>query len=149
MFYYYNAEGKLLANHIAEHPYIKVIDEAVAPQIGVAGLTEGEHCDTCGMIIVAQKSVPALEDPTDKPEPPTDDPEPPTDPVVPYRLGDLDRDNEVTAADARLALRIAAKIDTVTDSKMFTITDVNVDGFITAADARKILRVAAKIESFF
>ena len=156
MFYYYNAEGKLLANHIADHPYIKAVDEAVAPQIGVAGLTEGEHCETCGMVIVAQQTVPALEDPS-KPEPPTEDPtedpsdkpEPPTDPVVPYRLGDLDRNNEITAADARLALRIAAKLDTVTDSKMFTIADVNVDGSITAADARKILRVAAKIESFF
>ncbi len=147
MFYYFDAEGKILTNHIADHPYIKVIDEAVEPQIGVTGLTAGEHCETCDMIIVAQKTVPALEDPSE-PEPPTD-PEPPTEPVVPYRLGDLDRNNEITAADARLALRIAAKLDPVTDSKMFVIADVNVDSLITAADARKILRVAAKIDKFF
>lgn len=160
LFYYFDEEGKILESHIEDHPYVKAIDEAVEPQIGVTGLTEGEHCETCGEIIVAQEIIPALEDPskpeppTDDPEPPTDDPEPPTDdpepivPVIPYRLGDLNRDDKVTAADARLALRIAAKLDPITDSKLFVITDVNFDGKITAADARLILRVAGKLDTF-
>ncbi len=145
LFYYFDEDGKILKDHIEDHPYVKVIDEAVEPQIGVTGLTEGEHCETCGKVTVAQKTVPALEDPSN-PEPPTEDPEPP---VNPYRLGNLNGDDEITAADARLALRIAAKLDVVTDTKMFVVADVNVDGLITAADARKILRVAAKIDKGF
>ena len=146
LFYYFDEDGKIMKNHIEDHPYVKVIDEAVEPQIGVTGLTEGEHCETCDKITVAQEEIPALKDPN-KPEPPTDDPEPPVNPS--YRLGNLDGDDEITAADARLAHRIAAKLDPVTDSRMFVIADVNVDGVITSADARKILRVAAKLDKSF
>ena len=142
LFYYFDVNGKIMQNHIEDHPYVKVVDEAVEPQIGVTGLTAGEHCETCDKITVAQKEVPALKDP-DKPT----DPEPPVNPS--YRLGNLNGDDEITAADARLALRIAAKLEPVTDSKMFIVADVNVDGVITSADARKILRVAAKLDESF
>ena len=37
-----------------------VIDEAVEPTCAESGLTEGSHCDTCGAVIVAQTTVPAL-----------------------------------------------------------------------------------------
>ena len=61
--------------------------------------------------------------------------------------GDLDSDGKITAADARLLLRAAARIDRL--SGAFRIAaDVNLDGSITAADARKTLLVAANMEYF-
>lgn len=62
--------------------------------------------------------------------------------------GDLNADNKITAADARFALRFAAKID-IPNDKQKSLADVDGNGKITAADARKILRVAAKIDSGF
>ena len=56
-------------------------------------------------------------------------------------------DSKVTAADARLALRAAAKIDTL-QGDAFLAADVDFDEKIAAADARKILRVAAGLEKF-
>ncbi len=157
-FYYFDEDGKILTNHIADHPYVKVVDKAVEPQIGVTGLTEGEHCKTCGTVTVAQKTVAALpqpeppvddpEPPVDDPKPPVDDPEPPVDdpePEVPYILGDATRDGEINAQDARFALRIAAGLEKVTDEKTFVVMDVNVDGKVNAIDARLILRYSAGI----
>ena len=68
------------------------------------------------------------------------------DPVV-YRLGDVNFDGRITAADARLALRISAKLDIPTEIEALA-ADANKDGVIHAADARKILRVSAKLEQF-
>ena len=62
--------------------------------------------------------------------------------VVP---GDLNGDGEVKAADARLALRFAAKVDTPT-AEQIVAADIDGNGKITAADARSILRAAAKLE---
>lgn len=61
--------------------------------------------------------------------------------------GDMNSDGEVTAADARKILRVAAKLDKV-DEVFSVAADVNLDGSISAADARKTLRVAANIEYF-
>ena len=61
--------------------------------------------------------------------------------------GDVNLDGKVDATDARLALRAAAKLDTLT-GQAFTNADVDGSGIINAEDARKILRVAAKLESF-
>lgn len=61
--------------------------------------------------------------------------------------GDATDDNRVNAADARLTLRFAAKLESPT-SRQTLAADVTKDGKITAADARKILRVSAKLESF-
>lgn len=63
-----------------------------------------------------------------------------------YFTGDIDGNGEITASDARLALRISAKIDKF-DSGVCYVSDVDRNGKITAADARKILRVSAKLES--
>lgn len=63
------------------------------------------------------------------------------------RIGDVNFDGKVTAADARLALRAAAKLETLTSDAFFA-ADANLDKKITAADARKILRVAAKLDKF-
>lgn len=61
--------------------------------------------------------------------------------------GDLDANGSVTAADARLALRAAARLDTL-DGAYFIAADVNSDSNVSAADARRILLVAAGIEKF-
>lgn len=57
--------------------------------------------------------------------------------------GDINNDGEITAVDARLALRAAVDLEyfygeTVTAAN--ALSDVNADGKITAADARLILR---------
>ena len=63
-------------------------------------------------------------------------------------MGDINSDNIVTAADARLALRFAANIDipTLVQKKL---ADVDKNDSVTASDARKILRVAARIDPPF
>ena len=68
--------------------------------------------------------------------------------VVPgpkYEKGDVNKDGKVTAADARLALRMAAKIDSTT-AEVIEIGDMNDDKKLTAADARLILRKSAKLK---
>lgn len=67
-----------------------------------------------------------------------------------YMLGDVNLDGKVTAADARLALRIASHIDEypAAEDVVFMNTDVNGDGKITAADARIILRVCSALSTF-
>ena len=64
-----------------------------------------------------------------------------------YIVGDANLDGSITAADARIILRISAKIDTL---EKYNITianiDANFDGSITAADARIVLRVSAKLQ---
>jgi len=56
-------------------------------------------------------------------------------------LGDVDGDGQVSAADARLALRAAVGLELLTKEQM-TAADVDNDGKITAADARQILKIA-------
>lgn len=62
-------------------------------------------------------------------------------------LGDVNGDGDVTAADARLALRSAANLEYL-DENSYNAADVNFDSEITASDARKILRVSAGIDKF-
>lgn len=62
------------------------------------------------------------------------------------RKGDINGDGRISAADARLALRYAAKIESLTADQV-SAAEVNQDNKITAADARKILRVSAKLET--
>ena len=60
-------------------------------------------------------------------------------------MGDLNNDGKVTAADARIALQIAAKTIKPTAYQL-KVGDINGDGKITAADARSILKIAAGIK---
>ncbi len=69
-----------------------------------------------------------------------------SDAEVSYRLGDVNFDGYVNAADARLTLRISAQLDVPT-AEEFIVANVIVDGRVTAADARLILRVAAQLAS--
>ena len=65
-----------------------------------------------------------------------------------FVLGDVDGDKNITASDARLALRKSAKLENFeVYSAEFKAADVNFDGIITASDARSILRASAKLET--
>lgn len=64
-----------------------------------------------------------------------------------YPLGDADLSGKVTAADARLILRVSAKLTSI-DSYRLTLADYNQDGSVTAADARFVLRLSAKLDPF-
>ncbi len=65
--------------------------------------------------------------------------------LTPRELGDVDGNLNITAADARLALRISARIQ-VPDETQKTFADIDKNGKVTAADARIILRIAARLE---
>lgn len=62
-----------------------------------------------------------------------------------YEPGDINMDGKVSAADARLALRISASLEKLTD-EILEIGDMTGDNKLTAADARKILRKSAKLD---
>ncbi|MBQ9879799.1 MAG: dockerin type I repeat-containing protein [Clostridia bacterium] len=64
-----------------------------------------------------------------------------------YAIGDVDGSGKVDSTDARLALRAAAKLDTLT-SEQFTAADVDSNGKVDSVDARMILRVAARLDTF-
>ena len=56
---------------------------------------------------------------------------------------DVNGDGKITAADARLALRVSAKLTVFEDTNSFFAADIDSNGKITAADARAILRKSA------
>ena len=60
-------------------------------------------------------------------------------------LGDIDNDGKVTAADARLAMRAAVKLENLTAAQI-AAGDIDQDGKITAADAREIMRKAVGLK---
>lgn len=65
-----------------------------------------------------------------------------------FLAGDISMDGNVTAEDARLALRAAVGLSNyVAGGVDFAITDVNNDQAITAEDARSILRAAVGLEA--
>ena len=67
------------------------------------------------------------------------------DPLEIPASGDVDGDGDVTAEDARLALRASADLEKLNDTA-FLAADINKDSRITADEARIILRVSAKLE---
>lgn len=60
--------------------------------------------------------------------------------------GDVDGDGEVTTTDARLTLRAAAQLDTLSSAQL-PAADVDGASGISTTDARRILRVAARLET--
>ena len=62
--------------------------------------------------------------------------------------GDVNWDGKVLANDARLALRISARLENPSPMAL-TAADVNRDGYVLAADARQILRYSARLQSEF
>lgn len=63
------------------------------------------------------------------------------------KLGDMDDNGDITAADARIILRAAARLEKL-DEDHAKRADTNRDGILTAADARLTLRVAAQLDTF-
>lgn len=61
--------------------------------------------------------------------------------------GDADLNGKITAADARLILRIAAKLISV-DNFRLSLADYNGDGNVTSQDARFVLRHSAKLDPY-
>ena len=59
--------------------------------------------------------------------------------------GDVNNDQQVTSADARLVLRAAVGLETFTAMQK-KLADVNFDNDITSADARLVLRAAVGLE---
>ena len=59
--------------------------------------------------------------------------------------GDVDGDGEVSAADARLALRISVGLTTI-PAEWTVYADADGDGEVTSADARLILRYSVSLE---
>ena len=53
-------------------------------------------------------------------------------------------DGTITAADARLALRISAEIESC-NMQQAVMIDINYDDLITASDVRTILNMSAEI----
>lgn len=63
------------------------------------------------------------------------------------KLGDVDGDGSISAADARLALRKSVDLETYEEgSPEFLACDVDFDGNVSAADARLILRASVGLE---
>ena len=63
-----------------------------------------------------------------------------------FMKGDMDNNNKITASDARLILRIAAKLDIVSN-EMLIRADIDNNNKVNASDARKALRISAKLET--
>lgn len=104
-----------------EHSYEWIVTKDAA--VGVNGV-ESYMCKNC-KDVTETKEIPALE-----PE---------------IKNGDVDGNDTVDATDARLALRAAVGLDTLTD-ELKKAADVDKDGDVDATDARLILRAAVGLE---
>lgn len=61
------------------------------------------------------------------------------------RPGDVDADGKISASDARLCLRAAAALETLTEPQR-AAADVDNSADVSASDARKVLRTAAGLD---
>lgn len=64
-----------------------------------------------------------------------------------YCYGDVDKNGNVTSADARLILRASVELEEL-DAAAFVKADIDGDGKLTAADARLALRLAVGLDKF-
>lgn len=143
----------------------EVTDAAKAPTCTETGLTEGSHCSVCNEVFTKQNVIASLGHKWNNGEV-TKEATPGVKgertftcsvckgtrveeiPALPtYKKGDVDANDRVDVSDARLALRAAVKLDTLTGTA-FLAADVDGDNAITVGDARMILRVAVKLDTF-
>lgn len=61
-------------------------------------------------------------------------------------LGDINADGKINPSDARMVLRIAARLEKV-DEISFIAADINSDGKVTPSEARSVLRFSARLSS--
>lgn len=64
-----------------------------------------------------------------------------------YRLGDVNGDGKITLADARLCLRVAARLENILSLTHADAADIDFNGTVSPSDARAILRIAARLDS--
>lgn len=64
-----------------------------------------------------------------------------------FMLGDVDFNGKITASDARITLRVAAQLETISRIQM-SAADYDEDRSITSKDARCILRLSAGFDPF-
>ncbi|MBQ9880306.1 MAG: leucine-rich repeat protein, partial [Clostridia bacterium] len=135
-----------------------VVRDARAATYEANGYTGDTYCKGCGAKLSSGKIIPALKPSTDPWEEVTTESseeittesseeittDPSDDPFY-FIPGDIDRDGYVTPKDARLALRIAAKIEDCTWIQA-KAADVDCNGVVNILDARIILRWAAKLD---
>ena len=144
------------------HTEVKV--EGKPATCSEAGKTDGTICSVCATVIVAQKTIAKLDhnysewtlvkEPTVTEEGSEervcsvcDKKETRSVEKLSFIVGDVNGDGKITAADARIVLRISAKIVKAEDYNLpLEAFDMNGDGNLTAADARLILRKSAKLE---
>ncbi len=65
--------------------------------------------------------------------------------TAPGFMCNVDNDNEVSSADARIILRVAVALDTL-ENEMLLFADADFDGVVSSADARLALRTAVSLE---
>ncbi len=66
--------------------------------------------------------------------------------VTVHLLGDLDNSLDLSAADARIALRVSVSLENLNETQ-FENADIDANGTISAADARLILRACVGLEN--
>ena len=111
-----------------------------------AGLTDGEKCSVCGEILKKQETIDALGHtaPDENGKCTRCGAQITTPPTAGLR-GDANLDGKVLANDARLVLRVSAKLEKL-EGQGFVNCDLNGDGKLLANEARLILRFSAKLE---
>lgn len=120
---------------------LKTLICCILALVFVAGTVVAVFADSTG----ALTEVASNEANTDIDEPATGSDEPASEPVKELKLGDVNFDGIINAADARLTLRISAKLEVPTAEQLI-VANVITDNEILANDARLILRVSAKLQ---
>ncbi len=64
-----------------------------------------------------------------------------------YKKGDLNKDGKITAADARIALRLSVNLEEGNEFINYA-ADIDGDNVVTSADARILLRIAVGLENY-
>ena len=108
-----------------------------------AAPTTTEAPTTTDPFTVPSQTAPAPKTTVPAPSAPSTEP---TQPTVTYKLGDVNGDGRVNSVDARLVLRVAARLDTFNAIQQ-RVGDINKDGRVNSVDARRVLRAAARLEA--